>query len=169
MITWDCPTCGARLSVSDDKGGKKGVCPKCKNVMIVPEAPTEPTTPTAPPPLPRDPLAALAAASAPRAGPAPRRPRRSYRPAQSAVNSLAVASLCIGICVWPLMFIPVLAVLCVPLSVVGLVLGVLALAVRGKKGGGTVAMTVLGLVFSTLMFVLMILPSLAFLSFMAAT
>ncbi len=36
-----CPGCKARFSVSEKFAGKKGPCPKCKNVITVPLAPTE--------------------------------------------------------------------------------------------------------------------------------
>jgi len=36
-----CPGCKARFSVSEKFAGKKGPCPKCKAVILVPEAPTE--------------------------------------------------------------------------------------------------------------------------------
>jgi hypothetical protein len=36
-----CPGCKARFSVSEKFAGKKGPCPKCKAVILVPAAPTE--------------------------------------------------------------------------------------------------------------------------------
>lgn len=37
MIKFSCSNCGQKFSVPDSKAGKKGKCPKCKNVVIIPE------------------------------------------------------------------------------------------------------------------------------------
>jgi len=39
MIEFDCESCGVRLRVPDDKGGKRGKCPRCASVIRVPVAP----------------------------------------------------------------------------------------------------------------------------------
>ncbi len=46
MIRFACPGCGATYSVSDEKAGKTGKCPKCQSQFVIPLA-EEP-----PPPLP---------------------------------------------------------------------------------------------------------------------
>ena len=38
MIRFQCDKCGRKLSVHENHAGKKGRCPKCKNVIIVPQA-----------------------------------------------------------------------------------------------------------------------------------
>ena len=45
MIRFACPGCGATYSVSDEKAGKTGKCPKCTSQFVIPLA-------EAPPPLP---------------------------------------------------------------------------------------------------------------------
>ncbi len=47
MIRFACPGCGATYSVSDEKAGKTGKCPKCQSQFVIPLAEAE-----APPPLP---------------------------------------------------------------------------------------------------------------------
>ena len=37
MIWFHCKNCGQKLSVPQTKAGKKGRCPKCKNIVVVPE------------------------------------------------------------------------------------------------------------------------------------
>jgi len=37
MIKFNCKSCGQKFSVPDSRSGKKGRCPKCKNVVFVPE------------------------------------------------------------------------------------------------------------------------------------
>jgi hypothetical protein len=77
VITLDCPACHSRLSVADDRAGKKGKCPRCGQRLLVPAsgmpaaaapgrasgsspaAPVPPTAPAAPGPDPAPPPAAL--------------------------------------------------------------------------------------------------------------
>jgi DNA-directed RNA polymerase subunit RPC12/RpoP len=40
MIKFKCKSCGQKLSVPESRAGKKGRCPKCKNIIVVPKAPT---------------------------------------------------------------------------------------------------------------------------------
>lgn len=44
MIKFACKNCGQRFKVSDIDAGRKGKCPKCKNIIVVPE--TESAHPT---------------------------------------------------------------------------------------------------------------------------
>jgi DNA-directed RNA polymerase subunit RPC12/RpoP len=37
MIRFHCENCGQKLSVPQTKAGKKGRCPKCKNIVVVPK------------------------------------------------------------------------------------------------------------------------------------
>ncbi len=37
MIRFCCEQCGCKISVKDEYAGKKGKCPKCKNILIIPE------------------------------------------------------------------------------------------------------------------------------------
>jgi len=37
MIELRCSNCGKRIKVSESHAGKKGKCPKCKNVVTVPQ------------------------------------------------------------------------------------------------------------------------------------
>jgi len=37
MIQFSCEQCGCKLSIQDANAGKRGKCPKCKNVLVVPE------------------------------------------------------------------------------------------------------------------------------------
>ncbi len=53
MIRFSCPGCGAVYSVTDDKAGKKGKCPKCQTDFQIPQA--EASAPAAPPPPPPKP------------------------------------------------------------------------------------------------------------------
>ena len=68
MIRFSCPGCGAVYSVTDEKAGKTGKCPKCQTPFTIPaaEAPA-PVAPPPPPPKPSsNPFAELAADDAPR-------------------------------------------------------------------------------------------------------
>lgn len=37
MIRFRCENCGCKIKVTEDNAGKKGKCPKCKKVLVVPE------------------------------------------------------------------------------------------------------------------------------------
>ena len=59
MIRFACPGCSATFTVTDDKAGKTGKCPKCQTQFTIPAPPVEdpdrpppPTTAEAPPPIP---------------------------------------------------------------------------------------------------------------------
>ena len=36
MIKFQCDNCGKNFSVPEDQAGKKGKCPKCKTLVVVP-------------------------------------------------------------------------------------------------------------------------------------
>lgn len=40
MIKFNCNKCGQKLSVSETKAGTKGKCPRCKNIIVVPDIQT---------------------------------------------------------------------------------------------------------------------------------
>lgn len=54
MIQFQCENCGHKFNVPQDSAGKKGRCPKCKNVVIIPQ-PT-PSSPSSLPPQEDEPL-----------------------------------------------------------------------------------------------------------------
>ena len=37
MIKFNCKNCGQRISVPEMHAGKKGKCPKCKTIVVVPK------------------------------------------------------------------------------------------------------------------------------------
>ena len=48
MIKFSCKNCGQRFNVPESHAGKKGKCPKCKNIIIIPKyKTTEPEVPIA--------------------------------------------------------------------------------------------------------------------------
>jgi len=44
MIKFQCRKCGKRLAVPETQAGKKGKCPKCKSIVVVPKPPTAGST-----------------------------------------------------------------------------------------------------------------------------
>jgi len=40
MIKFNCPNCSGKLKVPEDRAGKKGKCPKCKNPILIPDSQT---------------------------------------------------------------------------------------------------------------------------------
>jgi len=51
MIRFSCEKCGQKFKVPENRAGKKGTCPKCKNVIIVPEIGVANQLPAQDPPL----------------------------------------------------------------------------------------------------------------------
>ena len=39
MIKFNCKKCGQKLNVPETRAGKKGKCPRCKNIIVVPDVP----------------------------------------------------------------------------------------------------------------------------------
>jgi len=46
MIRFSCGKCGQKFKVPESRAGKKGTCPKCKNIIVVPEIHTAAAFPT---------------------------------------------------------------------------------------------------------------------------
>ena len=40
MIKFSCKKCGQRLGVPETRAGKKGKCPRCKNILVIPQIQT---------------------------------------------------------------------------------------------------------------------------------
>lgn len=38
MIKFNCPNCGQKFRAPEDRAGKKGRCPKCKNTIVIPDS-----------------------------------------------------------------------------------------------------------------------------------
>jgi len=38
MIRFNCPSCSVKLKIPEDLAGKKGKCPKCKNIIVIPDS-----------------------------------------------------------------------------------------------------------------------------------
>ena len=45
MINFHCENCGRKFSAPESSAGKKGTCPKCKNVIFIPDAPKSDSAP----------------------------------------------------------------------------------------------------------------------------
>jgi len=88
MIRFACPHCGAKLRVADALAGRKGKCPHCSQVVIVPPAGTHASRTDAP----RQPGTPASHAAAP--GPIPRPDRLAPAPSQPAGPAAATGPRC---------------------------------------------------------------------------
>jgi hypothetical protein len=52
MIKFPCPKCSTTITAADEHAGRKGKCPSCQEVMVIPGAPAKAS---APPPAPKPP------------------------------------------------------------------------------------------------------------------
>ena len=161
MIRLDCPKCAQSLQISDDMAGKRGKCPKCGNVVLIPSAPKPPDLLPDPAPVrspvvrapqvsPMDELAAAVVARAPtRTYPPPRSHARvdvnvspinvHVRGMPKATSGLGVAALVMGILACMGCWIPFLNVVSMFFAGLGLLfgfIGLLASAVGRRSGIG---------------------------------
>jgi hypothetical protein len=140
-ITVSCPSCNTTLRAPNNAAGRKVKCPKCATPFDVPAAGAAPVMAVAPvppsrpaPPPPREDYEDYEEEPAPR--------RRHASADSSAVglqSGLGIASMCVGIIGLVFAFIPCMIWFSLPLSGVGLVLGVVGLIValtRDKQGLG---------------------------------
>ena len=50
MIRFACPNCGKSIQVKPELAGRKGKCPGCQSILVIPSASSEPNSPVAPAP-----------------------------------------------------------------------------------------------------------------------
>lgn len=185
MIKIACPGCSSRFNAPLHADGKKTRCPLCKTsfVVSIPVATISPAEPelhvTATPPSPPPQVYAPPVAPPPAARfdleddpnareviEAPSRPRRrSYyseysEPRRS--NSFGVASLVVGVLSLFVCWIPAVGLI---VSGLGVLLGLTGLLVAMTRSGSGAGFCVGGTILSTLA----VIPSLAFIGFIAAT
>jgi hypothetical protein len=141
MIRFKCPKCSKEISVNDDLAGRKGKCPGCGQMLQVPDSPAlsqpvQPPVAVAPPPAPVHTVSVQAT-------PAYSPTATVHTPATAvqvnvnqsfAAHSLGVSSLVLGVLSFFVCWIPFIGM---PLSGLGILLGVggLVMAVA-RKGSG---------------------------------
>lgn len=148
MIDFACPNCGMTLKLADDKAGKKGKCPKCGNVSIVPQPPPKEIVARV---VDESPAAQLAAQVA---APVYARPVQTaqsqrvnvYVNAPKGTSGLGIAALVLGIIACLGCWIPFLNVVSIILAVLGILFGFIGFLISaiGRRSG--VGMPVAGLI-----------------------
>jgi serine/threonine protein kinase len=83
VITLDCPVCHCKLSVTDERAGKKGKCPRCGQRVLIPGAPRAPAAAT-----PGSSAAPAPAAPPPASGSAPVEDDSARSPAAAVSDSV---------------------------------------------------------------------------------
>jgi len=139
MIEFACTSCGKQLKVKDEAAGKKGKCPQCGNMVEVPSAETEvnlaeidaPIQPVrrqqAPPVVQPPPLERGHVAQAPSVN--VHMPKRS--------SSLGIVSLILGVVAFLICWIPLIGVVSIPVSALGVLLAAIGLLVAlVRRGSG---------------------------------
>jgi len=139
MIEFACTSCGKQLKVKDEAAGKKGKCPQCGNMVEVPSAETEvnlaeidaPIQPVrrqqAPPVVQPPPLERGYVAQAPSVN--VHMPKRS--------SSLGIVSLILGVVAFLICWIPLIGVVSIPVSALGVLLAAIGLLVAlVRRGSG---------------------------------
>lgn len=147
MIEFACMHCGKQFKVKDEAAGKKGKCPQCGNMVEVPSpdaevpldevgatiAPVQPHSVTRhahtqgspvvqPPPLERGHVAQAPSVNV-------HMPKRS--------SSLGIVSLILGVVAFLICWIPLVGVVSIPISALGVLLAVIGLLVAlVRRGSG---------------------------------
>lgn len=133
-----CPCCGAQLRSRGNRPLTIGVCPRCKTPVslssaqeeTVPEQPAlVPVSLVEPPPVQQDER---------------RPPRRSHRQPGSAVPSLGLGSVLLGMLALPFSLFPCIGWLSLPLSGLGCICAAVALIVAIHEGDDRVGLPIAG-------------------------
>lgn len=153
MIRFDCPACGKSLKVADDLAGKVGKCPACGERMKVPTLTPVIAQSFVSSEPPKSPVSAHAQlVETPLIVPVQDvrgvRPFRGRQPSKAS-HSLGIASLILGVLAFLICWVPLLGLLGLPLSLLGILLGgigtLIALFRKGSGIGFPIAGTALSL------------------------
>ncbi len=142
-ISVTCSACGQKLKVADAAAGKRGKCPKCGGLVQIPdsEMPCEVVEPiplrrAEPAVVQRVYAAPITAAPAPVATAPPPVPTVNVKLPRRG-SSLGIAACILGILAFLICWVPLIGLVGVPLSALGLLLGIIGLLVAFfRKGAG---------------------------------
>lgn len=130
-ISVTCPGCRKRLNVRDDWAGRSGTCPACGTQINIP------ANPTPPPPIRLERGHVEGAVSV-----------NVHTPKRS--SSLGIASLVTGVLGFLFCWVPLIGILSIPVSGIGLLLGLAGLIVAFVRRGSGVGYPIAGAVVSGL-------------------
>ena len=135
MIKFKCSECGKNLRVKDNAAGKRGKCPQCGAVLHVPAAESrvpfdEPESVPAAPPVQPSPAAPQPVA------PQPAHITVNVKGAK-ATSGFGIAALVLGILACLTCWIPFVGMLSIPISVLGILFGVIGFLISavGRRSG----------------------------------
>ena len=139
MIEFSCPHCGRKMKVADDAGGRNGKCKSCGKTVTVPGSgaeivfnPSAVAQPTRPAPSIRS-----HAPTAIQPPPAPIAIQVNLQQPSKASHSLGIAAVILGILAFLICWIPLIGLLGLPLSGLGLLLGIGGIVLASlRKGSG---------------------------------
>jgi hypothetical protein len=140
-ITFSCPKCGRQIRVRDDAAGQSGKCNDCGAAICVPKPQeTQILRPrkSAPPAIPDDEFLQV--------GP-PQNPvavQVNVQQPSKAAHSLGIASTVLGILAFLICWIPFVGVLGMPLSGLGLLLGVIGIILAVVRRGSGIGFSIAG-------------------------
>jgi ribosomal protein S27E len=139
MIELACPHCGRNMRVGDDAAGRNGKCKSCGKTVTVPGSgaeitfsPSEVAQPTRPAPSIRS-----HASMAIQPPPSPVALQINVQQPSKASHSLGIAAVILGILAFLICWIPLVGLLGLPLSGLGLMLGIGGIVLAAlRKGSG---------------------------------
>ena len=142
-IAVTCGGCGKRLKVPDSAAGKRGKCPQCGATVPIPEAEIEPLPLKA-----AEPVAVQRVAAAPVAVMAP--PVQNVQAVAVRVEAprrgsgLGLAACILGVLAFVICWVPLIGLIGVPLSALGLILGLIGLLVAILRKGAGIGFAIAG-------------------------
>ena len=146
-----CGECGKRLKVADTAAGKRGKCPACGAVVQVPPEVEHAHVPAPRPATPPQQVEAVPVqrVEAPAPQPRDRVPTVNVN-IRRRTSSLGVAALILGIVAFLICWVPLIGMIGVPLSALGLLLGLVGLIVAVLRKGAGIGYPIAGIAVSGL-------------------
>ncbi|MEX2288218.1 MAG: hypothetical protein WD648_14075 [Planctomycetaceae bacterium] len=156
-IEFQCPTCGRKISASDEDAGKPGKCKQCGEPIRVPQKRDNLISVAKPAVAPEllIPKPAPAPAPTPTVELRPPQQTASVQPMQTAVvvsvqqspthsNSLGIASMVLGAMMLPLSCIPFAGAIAFPIAGIGAIMAVVGFFAALKRNGSGIGYPIAG-------------------------
>lgn len=135
-IAVNCPSCRCKMRVPDTLAGRKAKCPKCGHIIAVPAITQTSES--------RNPIHAKSMPQPAVELPSVTRSISAAGPGRGAVHSLGIGSMVLGIVALLFSFIPCIGVFSMPLSGLGLLLGIIGTVVALRRSGRGIGFPIAG-------------------------
>ena len=139
MISYTCPKCGSSMSSPDSLAGQHEACPECGNITTIPQSHPVPTSPIQSPPVQNIPFSQPPAINNP-----PGSPLNVTMKQPKSTNGIGIAALVLGILACLTCWIPFIGMFSIPVSVLGILLGIIGMIISVIGHRSKIGMPVAG-------------------------